>query len=82
MNINDDLHHVELMCKVDKLEYDYAARVGKLYVPALNCTDMKGAIQVFEAIDQDVISIQVFADNVPDMLYFFNGGKWQSQSMR
>ena len=75
----------DVMCRVLGLEYNMVQRFGVLWLAPDNCTDMQGAIEMFQAIDPEVSMIctfQVDADlrkaGIPDTAYVRDprDGKW------
>jgi hypothetical protein len=69
--------HPTLVCKVKTLTYDWTARTGLLYFPPANCCDMGGAIDLFTAIDPEVLLILTFAGDEHDTVYArSSGGQW------
>ncbi len=46
-----------LMCRVERLTYDLKTRTGYLNLPEGSCTDMGGAIELFQGIDAEVQAI-------------------------
>ena len=53
-----------------------------LEVKEFNCTDMTGAITVGKRLMPDVQEITVYSGDVPDILYFRQGSRWSSTSLR
>jgi hypothetical protein len=51
-----------LSTAVERLEYDYATRTGRLYQPPGCCTDMSGVIALFRHLHPAVERIETFAD--------------------
>lgn len=58
-----------LGCEVDRLEYDFNKRIGRLFMPKDNCCDMSGCVAMFERIDPHVKRIETFAAGKPDTMY-------------
>lgn len=46
-----------LMCHVERLAYDLRTRTGYLDLPEGSCSDMSGAIELFQGIDAEVQTI-------------------------
>ena len=61
-----------LGCEVDRLEYDFNKRIGRLFMPKDNCCDMSGCVAMFERIDPHVKRIETFAAGKPD----YDEAKW------
>ena len=62
---------------VDRLEYDFHARCGKLYMPEGNCTDMEGVIALFKGLDPAVLRVETFSGERPDMVYIKITQEWE-----
>jgi hypothetical protein len=83
---NDDIaqelrasvQHSGAMCRVKRLEYDFVARTGILFMMALNCTDMLGCIALFKAVDPEVRRIRTVAGIDGDTEYRLVAGSWRS----
>jgi hypothetical protein len=65
-----------LVCGVERLEYDFSARTGKLWLPGSQCCDMSGCIGLFTAIDHRVRRIETFNADGPDTFYLKVEGTW------
>lgn len=72
--------HDNLHCLVQRLEYDFARRAGVLYLADHNCTDMRGCIDLFKAIDPRVKDIVTIAGKRRDTSYRLIGEKWQARA--
>jgi hypothetical protein len=71
----------QLQCEVDGVEYDFRKRAGIVRMPWGNCTDMDGCIRLFEAIDEDVRTIQTIEAGGLDTRYVrILKNKWHAQS--
>ena len=69
----------DVQCYVEKLEYDFVRRTGKLFMGENSCTDMGGCIRLFKQIDQDVRLIETIRSGPqPDTTYRLVAGKWQA----
>lgn len=75
-----------LQCHVARLEYDWSTRTGILWLPERNCTDMAGAIRLFQAIHDQVERIECFVERegdsearMADTLYTKVEGQWRAQ---
>jgi hypothetical protein len=71
----------ETQCYVERLEYDFEHRAGKLFMGENSCTDMSGCIRLFSRIDPMVELIETFASpSHPrrDTAYRRRNGKWQA----
>lgn len=58
------------------LRYNVETRTGVLYLPPYCCTDMDGAIAMFQNIDPNVARIVTVAGVVEDTVYEQIRGKW------
>ena len=70
----------ELKCEVSRIEIIPAMRLVRFWLPALNCTDMGGAIRVATRHCPAVSRIETFAGNEPDTVYMKSGDAWQAAS--
>lgn len=70
--------HPQLLCGVDRVEYDFRAGKGTLYLPAGDCCDMSGCIAFFEAIDPKVQAIDTFSGGKRDTGYRRHGSDWSA----
>lgn len=68
--------HTELQCFVESIEYDFELRLGSVHIDAGGCTDMSGAITLFERIDPTVIRIETFSDDKQDTVYVRRESGW------
>jgi hypothetical protein len=68
----------DVQCVVEKLEYDFDAKIGVLQLGEHDCTDMSGCIALFKKIDPDVVEIRTFAAKRKDTSYHFDGQQWRS----
>jgi hypothetical protein len=71
----------DVQCYVEKLEYDFQRRAGKLFMGENSCTDMDGCIRLFKRIDPDVELIETIASpSSPrrDTTYRRVAGKWKA----
>jgi hypothetical protein len=69
----------ETQCYVERLEYDFERRAGKLFMGENSCTDMRGCTRLFTRIDPGVELIETFADPPNarrDTTYRRIAGKW------
>ncbi|CAN7202586.1 hypothetical protein LJR030_000524 [Rhizobium sp. LjRoot30] len=72
-------------CYLHRVHYDFDEQRGILIMGRSSCTDMSGAIRLFEAIDPGVRLIETFAENVPDTIYRKHTerfGGWRAYSPR
>jgi hypothetical protein len=75
--------HRNLLCEPIRLEYDFQRREGYLWMAEGNCCDMPGCIEIFEAIDDEVLKIQTFAGSNPDTVYTRKDrGDWKAYMRR
>jgi len=70
--------HEGLKCCIEKLEIDFVRRRAALWLPAMNCTDMAGAIRLVERIDRRVVRIYTLAGGDRDTCYSQESGEWVS----
>jgi hypothetical protein len=68
----------DLQCEVHGLEYDFVARLGRIYMAEGDCCDMTACIALFKRIDPGVRTIQTFSGGVDDTVYRLIDGAWQS----
>lgn len=80
-NAGDPPFHEGLCCYVERIVYDYMTRTGRIYMGGeYSCTDMSGAIALFELLDQQVRLIEtITSDGQPDTRYVRVSGKaWEA----
>ena len=65
-----------LMAFVHRIEYNRDLRRGTIFMPRGSCTDMRGAIRLFEHIDPEVLEIVGVAGDVPETWYRRQGRDW------
>jgi len=53
-----------------------------MFLPDDNCTDMRGAVRIAEALDEDVKQVSTFVAGEPDMVYVKRNGEWACYDMR
>jgi hypothetical protein len=68
----------ELGANVLRLEYDFTARIGRVYMPAYCCGDMSGTIALFKRIDPGCHQVDTFAGARTDVCYQLIDGKWEA----
>ena len=68
-----------LMCQIERLQYCFDEKVGELWLPENNCTDMRGVIKMMTAIDPGVRTIITWAGGKRDTVYFRTGEKWEAR---
>ncbi len=73
-----EVYRCDTQCHVERLHYDFAKRYGHLVMTEGDCTDMTGAIQLFQAIDANVEAIDTLSGEAPDTCYRKIDGKWQA----
>ena len=73
-----DRDRPDLKCYVTNLEYDFWARRGVLFMADGNCTDMRGCIRLFEAIDSNVTFIVTMSGGALDTCYDKRSGEWKA----
>jgi hypothetical protein len=72
----------DLMCDVERLDYDFEKCEGTLYVPPQNCTDMETCVELFMAIDPEVRRIRVFSGDALDSRYVRHHTTWISTQLK
>jgi hypothetical protein len=76
-----EIWNEQLQCHVERIEYDFCKRAGIVRMPWGNCTSMDGCIRLFEAIDEDVRTIQTIeADGLDTRYVRMLKNKWHAQS--
>ena len=78
--MSEQIYRRDLGTNVIKLEYDFANRVGTLYMPELCCTDMTGTIALFKRIDPEVEEIHTISGEKPDVIYVGKKNQWYAQA--
>lgn len=79
MTDKDDVRYMpRLHCYVHRVEYDFDAMVGKLWMPEGSNCDMHGCTTMFDAIDPYAERIETYAGIFPDTVYVKNGKKWEA----
>ena len=68
----------ELQCCALAVIYNWRIRAGVLVLPEENCTDMAGAIALFERIDPRVSTIVTTSGDDVDTRYEQSGGEWRA----
>lgn len=70
----------ELACMVQGVAFNFETQVGLLQMPAGNCCDMRGCINLFERISSDVLLILTFSGSQQDTIYYrwTSDDKWQA----
>jgi hypothetical protein len=63
---------------VKRIEYDFTAFAGRLYMDDRCCCDMSDCIAFFKNIDPNVIYISTMAGDEQDTRYRLIDGKWQA----
>jgi hypothetical protein len=74
----DGVWHDALQCFIERIEIDCARRYATLWLPAHNCTDMKGAIKFVGSIDPRISRIYTLRGGEPDRCYSSASGAWVS----
>lgn len=62
-------YNAQLQTSVERLEYDFNTKIGRVFMPCDCCTDMRGAIKLFKAIDPEVLRIETWAGTDRDAFY-------------
>ena len=79
LRLDEETFDAGLMCHLERLEYDTKAKIGALWLADGSCTDMGGAIAVFERIDPGVQAIMTFAGRRRDTAYHrTSDGSWRA----
>ena len=73
-----DRDRPDLGCYVERIEYDFWTRRGILWMAEGNCTDMRGCITLFEAIDPEVVFITTMSGPDLDTRYDKRTGSWKA----
>lgn len=73
------LRREDIQCCLVGMEYNARAHAGFLWLEPGNCTDMRGAIALFKAIDPDIHAIFTFqvaddleGNGIPDTAYILH----------
>ena len=72
----------KLLTTVRWLRYDVQSQCGMVQMDKYCCTDMSGAIDLFQRIDPAVRRIETWADQEPDTLYVKQDETWQAYDRR
>jgi hypothetical protein len=73
----------ELMCSIDRLDFDFGAHVATLHLADGDCPHMDGAIRLCRRIDPRVQRIVTYSGARPDILYVRGpDGTWQAFWLR
>jgi hypothetical protein len=68
-----------LQCSLKRLEYNPETRIGMLWLGDGECTDMSGAIAVFQRIDPEVQTIVTWSGCKQDTAYHRTvAGAWRA----
>jgi len=68
-----------VMTPVCSLSYDFSSKVGILKLPQHCCTDMQGAIKLFQRIDRGVTCVITVAGDLRDTSYVVVDGEWEAR---
>jgi hypothetical protein len=68
--------HPKLRCTVRRLNYDFTAGIGEIYLAEGACTDFSRCIEFFSQIDPEVRSIDTYSGDKPDVSYIQIAGEW------
>jgi hypothetical protein len=68
----------ELQCCALAVIYNWRTRAGIIVLPEYNCTDMAGAIALFERLDPHVRTIVTTSGDDVDTRYEQSGGEWRA----
>ena len=71
------VQHDELMCAIERAEFEFTRRIVHLFLPDLNCTDQGGAVRFSERVMPDVQQIVVYQDGREDYRYLRVGERWK-----
>lgn len=80
--MNESRYDERLMCEVISLSYDFGTQTAELYLPATNCCDMTGCVELFEAIDPKVVAINTHSGDRIDTAYRKAGAEWKAYGPR
>lgn len=68
-----------VMCNVSKIAIDVDNYMGILHTPEMNYPDMRRTIDGFMSVDPEIKRIDVFVNNVPDIMYLKElSGEWRA----
>lgn len=67
----------DIMTPVRKLEYDAETRLGKVWLPEGCSPNGAGVIRLFEYIDNEVVSFDVFSGETPLFRYKQKDHRWK-----
>ena len=70
--------HREMMCRVERIDYDFQLRRAVVHLPPGDCCDMGGCIAAIEKIDRRAREIQTVAGDLPDTAYIRIDGEWHA----
>ena len=68
----------ELQCCALAVIYNWRTRAGIIVLPEYNCTDLAGAIALFERLDPHVRTIVTTSGDDVDTRYEQSGGEWRA----
>jgi len=70
----------QVECYVSRLSYDFESRSGELHIGETSSTDMRGCVELFKAVDPEVVEIRTYrAGEKPDTSYHLERGKWTAR---
>jgi len=70
----------ELVCEVNRVEYDFNTKIGALWMQDGQCCDMSGCLKLFKRIDPEVKRIQTYSGEALDTVYTRElSDKWESR---
>lgn len=74
--------HPRFQCTPLQVRYDYALHRGIVFLQDDDCTDMTGAIAVFQQLDPDVIEIVTKNERGGGTTYICRHGRWSAERRR
>lgn len=75
------VQRMDLMCRVQRLSYDFDAKAGALHMEEGDCCDQNGCTALFKAIDPDVKRIEAWSGRVRDIVYVRTTDGWRSAAV-
>jgi hypothetical protein len=67
----------DLMCPVERIEYEAGNRLGKLYLPESCSANAEGIIRLFRDIDKQVKRVLVFSGAELEFIYRIEELDWE-----
>lgn len=69
----------DVMCNVSKVVIDVDNKIGELYLPPMNCPDMKSTINCFTSADPECRTIFTYVDGIADVTYAKTSLGWEAR---